>query len=128
MPGNSQTTHGPKDVPFKIGEMCGIMTVAGPVLRIQLPGRNIHKFERNYSGCPWFLNKVGDPTHTPGERHPFWKPFNRWLREGAKVDGDLCIWAPAPKAAVKRIGKCAVQFVHVPEGWHEDDGVYYVAG
>jgi hypothetical protein len=79
------------------------MTVGGPSLRIVVDGKE-YRFERDYSGCPWLLDRRGEPKETPGERSKFWRGFNCWLRQGTKVEGDLCVWTVPPRAnKVRRI-------------------------
>lgn len=103
----------------------GAMTVAGPTLRIVVEEKE-YRFERDYSGCPWLVNRRNDATRVPTERSPFWRGFYRWLREGAKLDGGLCVWTIAPKAKARLINRRHAEFVSIPDGWHEDDGVEYV--
>lgn len=79
-------------IPFKIGDCCGILTVAGPTFKISV-GRKIFDFEwHSYCG-PSALNKRGDPLrHQPTA---FLNAASLWNQQGRKVDEKTGLWAPA---------------------------------
>ena len=100
-----------------------ILTLGNPNHRIVVDGKE-YRFERDYTGCPWLLNRRGDPTHVPGVKHPFWGGFYRWSAQGERMDGDLCLWQINPPMKVRRLPYRGRHYetVETPPGWVEADG------
>ena len=98
-----------------------ILSVGEASKRLILNGKE-YRFSRDYTGGPWFESKSGEVLNEPGERHPFWRAFYAWTRQGERMDGNLCLWDPMPKRRVRRMTKRDFVVVHEPEGWMEMDG------
>lgn len=73
-------------VPVNIGGARGFVSIRDYV-RLRVPMGAYHGWEwHDYFG-PSFCGKSGDPlTKQPGEHHPVWRQFERWLAEGKRVD------------------------------------------
>lgn len=74
----------------------GGMTVL-PEFTLTMDGKAYRFDWHNYLG-PTFLRKDGEPlARYPSERHPMWKAFGAWERQGKRVDmAGNCIWEPEP--------------------------------
>lgn len=76
-----------KDLFLEMGGTPMIVTVSDGSGEAIVKGRKWHWEHHNYCGPVW-INKDGtDRKRQPGEHHPVWKAYNRWLNRrerGAK--------------------------------------------
>lgn len=79
------------DIPVKLGDVRGILTVGGQHHQIVVDGVT-HIFEDHQWCGPVKLNKRGDPAkHQP---HDFLHAVSLWAQQGRKLKGGVAQWEP----------------------------------
>ena len=79
---------------------------AGPFI-MPIAGR-ARRFEDSARFGPMILTKNDDPSSwQPGENHIFWDWYERWVRDGRRVedDGMTCIVAPPKDTLYRMVGR-----------------------
>lgn len=71
----------------------GILTVAGPTLKIRVGNRVLHFEDHSYCGPIQLSTVTGDPVKREGM--PFLTAVSLWHQQGKKIGDDgICIWKP----------------------------------
>jgi len=94
---------------------------AGP-FEIDVDGK-VYRFEDSDRFGPSLVNKRGDTLRNPypPEHSPFWRAHLAWVKQGRRVDGIRCIYAPLRPTKYILLNKSSAEIVEHgdPDGGYE---------